>query len=145
MAMKNAASSNLTQTHSSSLSCLSFIRRRSTGYRWLGAPSLHPSPPPPQRLVGGEECPCPPSPPLLLHSHLHSLHFLLLSLSSSLQLLLLHPPLSRSLAPGEELGAAAGPAAAEEAEEGYGVCWSSLHGGETADRKRIRQKNRGRK
>lgn len=138
---------------SDSHSLLLFIRRRSTGYQRLAAPSLRPSPPPPQRPVGGEECPCPPSPPLLLllHCRLHFLHFLLPSPSlllppPPLLLLLLLPPLPRSLAPGEESGVAAGPAAAEEeAEEGYGVCWSSLHGAGTAERKRGRQKNRRRK
>ena len=168
MAMMYAASSNLTFAHTHTVTHthtppppgLPFIRRRSTGYRWLGAPTLRPSPPPPQLQVGGEECPCPsppspPSPPLLHRFHLRCLHFLplrllwLLSLplSPRLLLLLLHlhlllllplllQPQFHFLSPGEESGAAGGPAAAEEAGEGYGVCWSSLQGGETDERKR---------
>lgn len=151
MAMMYAASYNLTfarthsrihtQTHTSAVPPppgIPFFRRRSTGCRWLWAPSLHPSLLPPQLLVGGEECPCPspPSPPLLLHYHLHCLHFLLLLLPSAPQLHLLLPAPSRFLAPGVESGAADGRAAGEEAEEDYGVCWSSLCGEETDERKR---------
>lgn len=141
MAMMYAASSNLTfvrthcrihtKTHTYApppSPGIPFFRRRSTGCRWLWAPSLHPSLLPPQLLVGGEECPCPspPSPPLLLHFHLHCLHFPLLSLPSVPPLQLPLPAPSRFLAPGAELGAAAGREAEEEAEEDYGVCWSSL-------------------
>lgn len=151
MAMMVAASSNLTFAHTH---CqihhtyaplpppgVPFIRRRSTGYRWLWEPSLHLALLLLQLLVDEEECPCPshPSPPLLLHC----LHFLLLSLPSATEPLL---HLSHCFFPRVESGVADDLEAGEEDEEDYGVCcWSSLYAEERQEKEETRRGGRGKR